>query len=440
MTWLDHTDGDLPSRRKPVVVGLWALTLLVIGLWAWTTYAMIDGAVVAGGRVIVESNRQAVQHPDGGVVAEVLVREGARVKQGDVLVRLDPTLAQSELVMVENQLYEVIARRSRLSAERDGIGHISFDPLLVAAGEADPAMAELSAGQQALFDARRDSLDQATTQLENQKLQLGNQVDGIDSVSDALTRQIALTTEELRGQEHLLEKGLAQGTRVLTLRREAARLAGSIGEAKAQRAQALERIAEIEIERLQLHGQRREEAITTLRDLKVTELDLEEKRAALRTRLERMDIRAPMTGVVYDVRLAGKWSVLKPAEPVLFILPTDRPLLIESRVSPLYVNKVYSGQEVIIRFPAFDLRATPDLVGRVRQVSPDTYSEPETGAAFYRVEVELPEIELGKLSRDQIILPGMPVDTFMRTGEYSPLTYLLRPLTRFLNNAMKDGL
>ncbi|MEY3960306.1 MAG: Type secretion system rane fusion protein PrsE [Pseudomonadota bacterium] len=439
MTALEMTDGALPSRRKPVLVGSIALALLVIGLGTWATFAMIDGAVVAGGRVIVESNRQAVQHPDGGVVAEVLVKEGARVAQGDVLIRLDPTLAQTELGMVENQLYEVMARRGRLTAERDGASHIIPDPALVAAGRADPAMAELSTGQQALFEARRESLHQAMTQLENQKLQLDNQVAGIDAVSASLARQIALTEEELRGQESLLEKGLAQGTRVLNLRREAARLAGAIGEARAQRAQAMERIAEIEIERLKLMGQRREEAITTLRDLKVTELDLEERRTALRTRLARMEIRAPSSGVVYDVRLTGPWSVLKPAEAVLFILPTDRPLLIESRVSPLHVNKVHPGQEVIVRFPSFDMRETPDLIGRVRQVSPDTYTEQGTGAVFYRAEVELPEVELKKLSEGQVIVPGMPVDTFLRTGEYSPLAYLLRPLTRFLDTAMREG-
>lgn len=439
MTALEMADGALPSRRKPVLVGSIALALLVIGLGTWATFAMIDGAVVAGGRVIVESNRQAVQHPDGGVVAEVLVKEGARVAQGDVLIRLDPTLAQTELGMVENQLYEVMARRGRLTAERDGASHIIPDPALVAAGRADPAMAELSTGQQALFEARRESLHQAMTQLENQKLQLDNQVAGIDAVSASLARQIALTEEELRGQESLLEKGLAQGTRVLNLRREAARLAGAIGEARAQRAQAMERIAEIEIERLKLMGQRREEAITTLRDLKVTELDLEERRTALRTRLARMEIRAPSSGVVYDVRLTGPWSVLKPAEAVLFILPTDRPLLIESRVSPLHVNKVHPGQEVIVRFPSFDMRETPDLIGRVRQVSPDTYTEQGTGAVFYRAEVELPEVELKKLSEGQVIVPGMPVDTFLRTGEYSPLAYLLRPLTRFLDTAMREG-
>jgi HlyD family secretion protein len=143
--------------------------------------------------------------------------------------------------------------------------------------------------------------------------------------------------------------------------------------------------------------------------------------------------------VVYDVRLTGPWSVLKPAEAVLFILPTDRPLLIESRVSPLHVNKVHPGQEVIVRFPSFDMRETPDLIGRVRQVSPDTYTEQGTGAVFYRAEVELPEVELKKLSEGQVIVPGMPVDTFLRTGEYSPLAYLLRPLTRFLDTAMREG-
>lgn len=439
MSAVEMAEGTLPSRRKPVIVGALALGLLVVGLGTWASYAMIDGAVVAGGRVIVESNRQAVQHPDGGVVAELLVKEGARVKQGDVLVRLDPTLARSELAMVENQLYEVMARRGRLAAERDGADRITLDPALVAAGQVDPAMAELGAGQEALFEARRESLRQAMTQLENQKLQLSNQVAGIDAVSASLTRQIALTEEELRGQERLLEKGLAQGSRVLNLRREAARLAGAIGEARAQRAQAMERIAEIEIERLQLTGQRREEAITMLRDLQVTELDLQDRRDALRTRLERMDIRAPSSGVVYDLRLAGEWSVLKPADPVMFILPTDRPLLIESRVSPLHVNKVHPGQEVIVRFPSFDMRETPDLIGRVRQVSPDTYSEAQTGATFYRAEVELPETELKKLSEGQVVVPGMPVDTFLRTGEYSPLAYLLRPLTRFLNTAMREG-
>ena len=202
MTALEMTDGALPSRRKPVLVGSIALALLVIGLGTWATFAMIDGAVVAGGRVIVESNRQAVQHPDGGVVAEVLVKEGARVAQGDVLIRLDPTLAQTELGMVENQLYEVMARRGRLTAERDGASHIIPDPALVAAGRADPAMAELSTGQQALFEARRESLHQAMTQLENQKLQLDNQVAGIDAVSASLARQIALTEEELRERGH----------------------------------------------------------------------------------------------------------------------------------------------------------------------------------------------------------------------------------------------
>ncbi len=430
---------NLPSARLPTVIGGLALLVLILGLGTWATHAMIDGAVVASGRVIVESNRQAVQHPDGGVVAEVLVKEGVKVNQGDVLVRLDPTLAQSDLRIVERQLHELMARRGRLIAERDGTMSITFDEQLLQAAETDAEMAELVTGQRLLFEARLQGSDQAVTQLKNQKLQLSNQVAGIDATTSALNLQITLTEEELRGQEALLEKGLAQGTRVLNLRRELARLSGATGQAAAQRAEAMERIAETEIEMARLHGQRREDAITSLRDIKVSEMELAERADALHTRLDRMEIRAPVAGVVYDIRLLGEWSVLRPAEPLLFILPENRPLLIESRIRPLNVNSVHVGQEVVVRFPAFDMRETPDLIGRVLHVSPDTYSESETGATFYRAEVVLPEKELEKLADDQIIIPGMPVDTYLRTGEYTPLAYILKPLTRYMGSAMREG-
>lgn len=430
---------NLPSARLPIAVGGVALLILILGLGTWATNAMIDGAVVASGRVIVESNRQAVQHPDGGVVAEVLVKEGAKVDQGDVLVRLDPTLAQSDLRIVERQLHELMARRGRLVAERDGTTSITFDESLLLAAETDAEMAELVTGQRLLFEARLKGSDQAVTQLQNQKLQLGNQVAGIDATTSALNLQITLTEEELRGQEALLEKGLAQGTRVLNLRRELARLSGATGQAAAQRAEAMERIAETEIEMAQLYGQRREDAITSLRDIKVSEMELAERADALHTRLDRMEIRAPVAGVVYDIRLLGEWSVLRPAEPLLFILPENRPLLIESRIRPLNVNSVHVGQEVVVRFPSFDMRETPDLIGRVLHVSPDIYSESETGATFYRAEVVLPEEEVKKLAEDQIIIPGMPVDTYLRTGEYTPLAYILKPLTRYMGSAMREG-
>lgn len=438
MTDAAHTPG-YATARLPTIVGFGAMAILIAGLGIWATQAQIDGAVVASGRVIVDRNRQAVQHPDGGVVKAVLVKEGDSITRGDVLVQLDPTLPLSELSIIESQLYELMSRRGRLEAERDGATDIVFDPALVEAAARDDRIATLMRGQKSLFEARLESFRQGLTQLENQQLQLEQQVEGIDAQRASLQRQIELTEEEKTGQETLLERGLAQGTRVLNLRREVARLAGSIGEMQARRGQAMENISEIKIEMLRMHSQRREEAITTLRDLQISEMELAERRYALTTRLNRMEIRAPLTGVVYDVRLLGEQSVIRPADPLLFIIPQDRPMVIESRVSPININSVHIGQEVVIRFRAFDMRETPDLLGRVTRISPDAFTDATTGASFYRVEVELPEAELAKLHEGQVVIPGMPVDTFLRTGEYSPLTYLTQPLTRYFKDAMREG-
>jgi HlyD family secretion protein len=429
----------LASRRVPILVGIASVAFLVLGLGIWATQARIEGAVVASGRVIVERNRQAVQHPDGGVVSEVLVEEGERVKRGDILVRLDPTALVTERSILESQLYELMARRGRLSAERDGATRIVFDPALVRAAEANPKVAELVQGQTALFEARLANFAQSVKQMENQILQLNKQIIGIDAVETALDTQIALAKDELAVQESLSSRGLAPKSRTLNLQRETARLSGATGETVARRAQALERIAEIEIELARLYSVRREETITSLRDLQVSELEIAEKRDAVLTRLERMDIRAPVTGVVYDVRLLGEQSVLRPAEALLFIVPQDRPLLIECRVSPINVGSVHVAQDVVIRFPSFDRKKTPDLIGRVTQVSPDAFADPATGSSFYRIEVTLSDAELAKLNEGQIVIPGMPVDAFLKTGEYSPLTYLAGPLTRYMDTAMRDG-
>jgi HlyD family secretion protein len=302
-------------------------------------------------------------------------------------------------------------------------------------GEVD----ELMHGQTALFDARLETLHRSISQLENRQLQLKNQIDGIDAMTDSLQSQIALTEEETAAQEDLLDRGLAQGSRVLNLRREVARLSGSIGETTARRAQALESIAEIEIELLKLQSQRREEAIGTLRDLQVNEMELAERRYALHTQLSRLEIKAPVSGVIYDLRLLGEQSVIRPAEPLMFIVPQDRPMQIEARVSPININAVAIGQEVVIRFRSFDMRETPDLFGKVTLVSPDAFADTATGETYYRIEVELPEAEMSKLAADQVVIPGMPVDAFLRTGEYSPLTYLMQPLARYFGTAMRDG-
>lgn len=426
------------NARLPMVIGAISILVLLLGFGTWATVTEIDGAVVAPGKVIVDRNRQAVQHPDGGVVDSVLATEGERVEAGDVLLRFDPTLALAELRGIEGQLAEVVARRGRLEAERDDLEAITFEPELARQAQNDPAVARYVDGQNRLFEMRREGLVQEVTQLETQQLQLRNQIEGIDAQLAALELQSTLIGEEMSVQKELLEKGLAQSNRVRTLQREEARIAGMVGEMIASRAQANERISEISIQILRLKMQRRQEALTTQRDLEMTELQLVQQREALRTQLDRMEVRAPVAGVVYDMRILGPQSVVRPADPMMFIVPQDRPLMIEVKVRPINVNSVHVAQEVVVRFPAFDMRQTPDLIGRVAQVSPDAFVDSASGESYYRAEVELAETELTKLHGDQVIMPGMPVDSFIRTGEHTPLAYLMAPLARYFGTALRD--
>ncbi|MDP5220675.1 HlyD family type I secretion periplasmic adaptor subunit [Ruegeria sp. 2205SS24-7] len=423
----------------PLMVGVLTLVILIGGFGAWGVLANISGAVVASGRVVVDKNRQVVQHPDGGVVEAVLVEEGDVVKEDDILVKLDPTLLKSELTIVEGQLFELMARRGRLEAERDSTDEVRFDRMLLENVERRPEIAAVAAGQVRLFEARREAQAKEIEQLRAQRTQLNNQIEGVDAQMDALTRQQELIESELESQQVLLDKGLAQASRVMALQREEAQLAGTVGNLVAQRAQTLERIAELEIEELQLYSARREQAITRLRDLQFNELELAEQRRSLIERLSRLDIRAPISGVVYDLQVFGRRSVIRPADPTLFLVSQDRPLIIEARIDPIHVDQVYPGQEVVMRVAAFDQRNSPDLFGSVTLVSPDSFVDDQTGASWYRVELELPEEELGKLGEDQILIPGMPVDAFIRTQDRTPLAYLANPLTSYFSKAFRDG-
>ena len=264
------------------------------GFGTWAVTSQIAGAVVASGRIEVDRNRQIVQHETGGVVAEILVDEGDSVKAGDMLLRLDAEQLASQMAIVEGQLFELMARRGRLEAQRDESDSVEFDEELIAAGAANPDTQELVDGQRNLFDARRVSVAQELDQLGKRRLQIGAQIDGVASQEKALARQLELIEEELGNQQSLLDRGLTQASAVLNLQREEARLRGQIGDLSAQTAQLQERITEIDIERLKLGSAGREEAITRLRDLRYRELELAEQRRALRAEIDRMDIRAPV--------------------------------------------------------------------------------------------------------------------------------------------------
>ena len=427
------------KSRGWVLFGFFGLFLLLGGFGVWATQTQIAGAIIASGRIEVDQNRQIVQHPAGGVVSEIAVKEGDSVEAGALLLRLDTKQMQTSLTIVESQLFEMMARRGRLEAERDGRDTLTFEPELLEVAAERPEVADLVQGQQNLFVARRDNVARTTEQLAKRSAQIGNQIEGIEAQEKSLGRQLELIEKELANQQSLLERGLAQASGVLALQRQAASLDGQLGELAANKAQSQQRITEIEIEVLRLESQRREDAITRLRDLRSRELELIEQRQALMTDIERMEIRAPVSGIVYNMRIQTLRSVVRPADPVLFLIPQDRPLVIAARVDPIHIDQIVTGQTVNLRFSALDQRTTPELIGQVALVSADAFEDESLGASYYRAEIVLNPGELGKLAEGQVLIPGMPVEAFIRTADRSPLTYLVKPMADYFNRAFRES-
>lgn len=427
-----------PSARGAVLFGFVLLAILVGGFGLWSTMTEIAGAVVAPGRVEVEQNRQVVQHPDGGVVAAIYVKDGDTVKAGDPLIQLDGTLLKSEHSIVEGQFFEILARRGRLEAERDGQDAVSFPDELDAAAEARPDIADLMTGQQGLFAARLETNTNELEQLAKRRAQIANQIDGIAAQRNSATTQIEIITKELTDLQGLLERGLTPAGRVLALERERARLGGSAGELDAARAEAEGKITEIDIEILNRGSTRREEANTQLRDLGYRELELAERRRSLGEQIDRLDIRAPVAGIVHALQVTTPRAVIRAADPVLYIIPQDRPLVIAAQVTPIHIDEIALGQPVTLRFAAFDSRTTPELTGRVRGISADALTDEATNQSFYRAEIVLEPGEMAKLGGRPAI-PGMPVEVFIRTGERTPLAYLIKPLAEYFNRAFRES-
>lgn len=433
------TQDNQWSAKTPLIAGLLALVVLVGGFGTWSVMTTISGAIIASGQIEVEQNRQIIQHPDGGVVAEILVQEGTVVEAGDVVIKLDDTLLASQKLITEGQLFELMARRGRLEAERDDLSDITFDPLLEEAAAAKPKVQSLLDGQERLFRARITSISQEIDQLGKRRQQIADQIKGILAQQTAMDTQASLIKSELINQQDLLDRGLAQVSRVLALQREEASLAGRMGESIAAIAQSEGRVTEIDIKILKLGTRKREDAITRLRDLQFRELELAEQRRSLGEQLSRLDIQSPVSGIVYDMQVFTPRSVIRPADPLMYLIPQDRPLVIAAQVDPVHIDQVFPGQDVTLRFSGLDARQTPEVFGHVTKVSADAFKNEATGIPFYRAEVVLNQGEFARLPEGTTLIPGMPVETYIRTNDRTPMAYLVKPFIDYFNKAFRES-
>ena len=415
------------SLNRKLTIGYGVIAILVVGLIGYAAIARIRGAVIAPGNMVVEGNIRRVQHQDGGSIAEIRARNGQKVQGGDLLVRLDDTQPRAELGVVLVQLYGQLVRAARLNAEQKELPDAAFpSPFAVAGFEVEAKnMIEVERG---LFQARRRARDGEIAQLHERIDQIQQEIEGLNAQLNAVQAQAAVTRDELVGLEELLKKGLTQLSRINPQRLSLAQLEGQVGDIKAQIARARGRISEIGIQIAQVSRQMLNEVSRDLREASEKIADLQERRLAAEAKLRRIEVRAPVSGIVHQLAVFTIGGVLTPGETVLQIVPEDEKLLVESRVDPLFIDQLSIGQEALVRFSSFDQRQTPELQGRVVFISADLEQDQrQQSPPYFRARVELNEGEAQKI--DQRITSGLPAELHLRTQERTILSYFLKPLT-----------
>ncbi|RDJ25204.1 HlyD family type I secretion periplasmic adaptor subunit [Bosea caraganae] len=411
-----------------------ALFAGTVGVWAVTT--TLSGAVVASGQFVVDSSVKKVQHPTGGVVGEIFVREGDRVERDAVVIRLDDTVTRSNLQVVLKQLGQFAARQARLQAERDGRAAIIVAPEL-AGRLAEPAITELVAAEQSLFEARRASRDGQKAQLAKRVDQLADEVRGLRAQQSARDSRAALIEEELLGVRDLYAKSLVALNRKTALEREAARLEGQKGQLIASVAQSEGKIAETQLQVIQVDDSLREEVMKELREIQGRSAELVERRIAAEDQLKRIDIRAPSAGFVHQLAVHTVGGVITPAEPAMLIVPAGDALEVEARVNPPDIDQIALGRPAQVKIHAFNQRSTPELSGTVARISADTSRDQQAGADFYTIRVSISPAEFARIAPNRVSA-GMKADIFVKTDDRTPLQYIVKPLADQIAKAFRE--
>jgi HlyD family secretion protein len=413
------------------IIGLFAGT---IGLWAAT--ATLSGAVVAPGQFVVTSNVKKVQHQSGGIVGELLVREGDRVKAGDVLVRLDETITRANLQLVSKQLDESLARQARLEAERDGATDVAR-PVEFESRASEPAVTKLMSAERSLFKARLATREGQKSQLQKRISQLQDEITGLKAQQDAKAREAVLIEDELKGVRELYQKNLVQLPRLSALERDAASIQGQRGQLIAALAQSEGRIAETSLQIIQIDEETRAEVMKELREVQAQISELVERLVAAQDQLKRIEIRSPVSGHVHQLNVHTVGGVISPAEPVMMIVPDSDALKLEARVMPQEIDQLAIGQKATVRVHSSNARTTPEVSGTVSRVSADVTHDERAGYSYYTITVDLPRSEIERLGNLQL-QAGMQAEVFVQTTDRTPLQYLIKPLKEQFDRAFRE--
>jgi HlyD family secretion protein len=432
----DRKRGAQASIRAHLIVGLAVVIVLAGGLGGWAATAQISGALIAPGSVVVESNVKKVQHPTGGVVGELRAHDGDFVRAGDVVVRLDDTVTKASLAIVTKNLDGLLARAARLEAEQRGLDRIAFPPALSDRAN-DPDVKNVIASETKLFEVRTQGRAGQKAQLHERVAQLKEEIAGLTAQEAAKDHEIALIEKELVGVRSLYEQHLVQISRLTALERDAARLAGERAQYIASRAQANGKITETELQIIQIDKDLVSEVSKDLRETNDKIGEFIERKVTAEDQLRRVDIRAPQDGMVLQSTVHTVGGVITAGDAIMMIVPQADDLQVEAKVNPQDIDKLQVGQKTLLRLSAFNQRTTPELNGVVTRVSADVTTDQRTGQSYYTIRVSMPAEEVARLG-DVKLIPGMPVEAFVQTGDRTMLSYLIKPLSDQLMRAFRE--
>ncbi|MER8899542.1 HlyD family type I secretion periplasmic adaptor subunit [Mesorhizobium sp. M0676] len=436
MSGIDQNNDVSSSIRRHLVAGLLASVIFVGGAGAWATFTNLSGAVVASGHFVVVSYVKKVQHPTGGVVGEILVREGDKVKAGDILMRLDATQTRANLAVVTKRLDELAAYLARLDAERDDLAEIAFPDWLLARRDV-PDVASAIDSETLLFEFRRQSRDGKQAQLAERITQYHHEIEGLKAQEIACEKMIEVLQKEIAVLSGLRKKGIVSDQRLNSLKIQVATFGGERGEKIADQAQTVARIAETRLQIPQIDQDFKSEVGQELREVQAQVGEYVERKVAVEQELRRIDIVAPQSGAIQQLAIHTVGGVITPADPIMLIVPEGDDLALEVRITPKDIDQIQLGHKAVLRMSAFNLRTTPILNGYVSRIAADLATDEKNGISYYLVRLSVPQAELTKL-KGLTLVPGMPAEAMVETGERTALSYFVKPLSDQISRTFRE--
>jgi HlyD family secretion protein len=416
------------SIQRHLILGGAIVAFVVFGIGGWAATMELAGAVIAQGFLVVDSSVKKVQHATGGTIRELLVRDGDRVKLGDIVVRLDETQTQAANAIVINNLNELMARQARLGAEREGADQIIIPvSLSERANDSDSDAARAIAAERKVFELRREAREGKKAQLKERIAQIQEEIGGLVGQLDAKGQEVELISRELEGVRVLWEKKLTTINRLTALERDAARIGGERSQLNGSIAQAKGKITETELQISQIDQDLRSEVGKDLAEVRAKISEFSERKVASEDQLRRVDIRAPQSGIVHQLEVHTVGGVIAAGEKIMLIVPDGDTLTVEVKVTPQDIDQLYIGQAATLRFSAFNQRTTPEIEGEVSLISADLTQDQRTGLSYYTVRISPKAAQLSRLG-DVKLVSGMPIDSFIKTSVRTMLSYLIKPL------------